>query len=163
MFAIEPLKLSDRPPEPVTFTPPALTASSRPEPTTKLAVTSSPPASTSTKPTVVIGVATSSSTTMVVGATITGASLMARTVMDAVSVASENALVPPRVAVSARSPLAPTLRSQATKVMALPMLPLKSAAGRKYRRVEAGSAASSRAEPSLTVPSASQLLPLSSV
>ena len=77
---------------------------------------------------------------------------------DAVSVAAENAVVPPLTDTSTRLPLLPLARSQARKVMALAIVPLKLALGWKYRRVLA-SAASRRAEVLLTAPSAFQLVP----
>ena len=61
----------------------------------------------------------------------TGASLTGLTTIDAVSVAVENAVVPPLVAVFAVPPLAPLVRSQARNVIALAIVPLKFAFGRK--------------------------------
>ena len=54
----------------------------------------------------------------------TGASLTALTVRLAVSVATENAVMPPLAVVSALSPLLPLVRSQARKVIALLCVPL---------------------------------------
>ena len=95
------------------------------------------------------------------GTVLTGASLTAVTLRLALSLAREKGELSPLMNASARPPLLPALRSQARKLMALAMLPLKLATGWKYRRVDAGSAAKRRADDSLTAPSASQLPPLS--
>ncbi len=68
---------------------------------------------------------------------ITGGSLIALTVMRAVSVAVLNALLPPLMPVSAKSPMLPLLRSQARKsrLGRLPVAVLKFALGAKAIRV----------------------------
>ena len=60
-----------------------------------------------------------------------GASLIALTVKLAVSVALENALLPPLLLVSAVPPFVPLVRSQARKVIAVASVPLKLALGWK--------------------------------
>ena len=80
-----------------------------------------------------------------------GASLTDSTVSAALSVALEKALLPPLLAVLTVSPLAPLLRSQARKVIAFAIVPLKLAFGLKVSRV-AASAASSSAALLLTAP-----------
>src|SRR5262245_41007480 len=80
------------------------------------------------------------------GTVLTGASLTALTTSEAVSVADEKAVVPPLVEVLAVLPFVPLVWSQARKVMALEIVPLKSAFGLKYSR-ELASAAKSRELP----------------
>ena len=65
-----------------------------------------------------------SSLTEYPSSTATGASLTALTIRLAVSVATENAVMPPLAVVSALPPLLPLVRSQARKVMALACVPL---------------------------------------
>ena len=89
----------------------------------------------------------------------TGASLTALTVRLAVSRVAEKAVLPPLAVVSASSPLAPLVRSQARKVMASARLPFQLAVGWKYSRV-AASADNKRAEASLTLPRACHAPPL---
>ena len=90
----------------------------------------------------------------------TGASFTGVTVRLAVSVAVLKAVLPPLTLVLARAPLVPLVRSQARKVMASARVPFQLATGWKARRV-AVSAASRRAEASLTAPRAFQVSPLS--
>ena len=88
----------------------------------------------------------------------TGASFTAFTVIAAVAAAVENGVVPPTLVVLTLLPAVPVVLSHARKVMALETVPLKSAVGRKYRRVFV-SAASKSAEVSDTVPTAVQFAP----
>ena len=94
----------------------------------------------------------------VLDASSTGAAFTAFTVMSAVSVAVENAVVPPFVVVSTLLPAVPNVWSQARNVIAFATGPLKFALGWKYSRVFA-SAASRSADPSETAPTAAQLEP----
>ena len=102
--------------------------------------------------------AASSTTPGCVTAARTGMLFTAFTVMSAVSVAVEKAVVPPLVVVSTLLPAVPDVWSQARNVIALATSPLKFALGWKYSRVFA-SAASRSAEPSETAPTAAQLVP----
>jgi hypothetical protein len=76
-----------------------------------------------------------------------GASFVAFTVTDAVSVALEKAELPPLLVVSTFVPAVPVLSSQARNVMPSLTVPLKLAAGWKYSRVLALASSSSALAP----------------
>ena len=82
--------------------------------------------------------------------------------MPLLATAPLNAVFAPLLLVSAVAPVRPVLRSQARKVRPPATVPFQLALGTKRTEVLA-SAASRRAEPSLTAPNASQLLPPSRV
>ena len=124
ILASVPLRVMELVPLPVTVTPPPEVAERLPELTLSVVVMVPERASTSTMERPDNGREDPAPAVNDAGNVLTGASLRAFTINEAVSVAVEKAVVPPFVLVSAVPPLVPVVWSHARNVIALAMVPL---------------------------------------